>query len=186
MKVYLTTLDSATRDDLGIIEEMLNKDNGPIKFKVIPSNLKTEYGERYRESKKLSLEDISKINLEVKQENNIYGDYLVLVTNKNIEKPKPITIHGKESWYSVFAFKDIAVNSTGWNEITEQRSYLAVAHQIVENIFQSLCHMNLNSNELLADVHLQSKGCINDYCKNKNEIHAKYYPDLFVKPARTR
>jgi len=181
MKIYLTTLDSATRDDLLIIEEMLNKDKGPIAFKIVASNTKSGYAERYKDLKKLSLIDIKEINHEIKSENNIFGNYLVLITNKIIEKPAPVTIHGKESWYSAFAFKDIAVHSLGWNDITEQRSYLAIAHQIIENIFQSLSRMNLNSNELLEDVHLQSKGCINDYCRNKNEIHAKILSGFICK-----
>ncbi len=48
-------------------------------------------------------------------------------------------------------------------EITEDRSYLAIAHQIIENIFQSLSQINLGSTKLMQEIHLNSKGCINDY-----------------------
>ncbi|SEM18397.1 hypothetical protein SAMN05421856_101604 [Chryseobacterium taichungense] len=173
MTIYLFTLDDHLTEDISVIVDMLNKSKGSLKFKILPYRSSTGYYKLYYQSKSLTLESISEICNELKGENNVFENYGILITSKKIEKPKAITLDGKESWYSAFVFKNIAINSNDWEEITEDRSYLAIAHQIIENIFQSLSQINLGSTELMQEIHLNSKGCINDYGRNRVEIYAK-------------
>lgn len=186
MTVYLFTLDDHLAEDISVIVDMLNKNKGSLKFKILSYNSSTEYYNFYKRSKSLTLESISEICSKLKGENNVYEDYGVLVTSKNIEKPKAITLEGKESWYSAFVFKNIAINSNDWEEITEDRSYLAIAHQIIENIFQSLSQINLGSTKLMQEIHINSKGCINDYGRNRSEIYAKIMSGYICKNCQER
>lgn len=186
MTIYLFTLDDHLREDISVIVDMFNKNKGSLKFKILSYKSSTDYYNLYKKSRSLTLESISEICNKLKGENNVYEDYGVLITSKNIEKPKVITLEGKESWYSAFVFKNIAINSNDWEEITEDRSYLAIAHQIIENIFQSLSQLNLGSTELMEEIHFNSKGCINDYGRNRSEIYAKIMSGYICKNCQER
>jgi len=186
MTVYLFTLDDHLAEDISVIVGMFNQNKGLLKFKILSYKSSTEYYSLYHKSKSLTLESISEICNKLKGENNVFEDYGVLVTSKNIEKPKAITLEGKESWYSAFEYKNIAINSNDWNEITEDRSYLAIAHQVIENLFQSLSQMNLGSTQLLEEIHVNSRGCINDYCRNRSEIYAKILSGFICKNCQER
>ena len=185
MKVYLTTIDPETFEDLEVILDLLKKDAGPIVFKLLEVDFRSNYIEEYQSLKRLNPDNITSICNQIKSENGIYEEYIVLITNKGLDIPVPKNLLGKD-WNSAFLHRNIAVNSSRWDKLTEDRSYLAVAHQIIENLFQSFSHLKINSQKLIKDVHTEPKGCINDYCKNFEQTYSKILSGYICNPCQDR
>ncbi len=173
MEVFITTLNKDLEDDVEVILDMFTKDKGEIVFKPLPIDIDAEYVKRYNEVERLEIDDIEKICGAIKSENKIWDEYIVLITDKGIDIPTSKSLQDKD-WNSAYIFKNIVVkNSKGFKKMTEDRPYLGIAHQIIENIFQSISRIKINSTKLFRDVHVEAKGCINDYCKNFSDIKTK-------------
>lgn len=162
-------------EDVENIVEMFKKDKGPIHFHYLAVDYNSEYFEKHESLSKLKVEDINEICSGLRSsstEKIETWDSVVFLTPKKLDIPY-LNVPKEKDWNSVFFTHNIAVNCTRWDEITEGRPYLAVAHQIIENIFQDLSNIEINSQKLYKNIHIDTEVCINDYCKNLNETKGK-------------
>jgi hypothetical protein len=89
--------------------------------------------------------------------------FVVLLTNRK----------NALNWFSANDMsRNIFVHTAEWELYTQVNAKYPIAYQVVENIMQSL--MNLNVEEGPSDyIHEPLKGCMNDFCDDKNQIIIK-------------
>lgn len=90
-------------------------------------------------------------------------DYVVLITS----------IRNNQNWFSAFNEKNIFVHGEEWDMISDVDSKFGIAHQCIENVFQSLIKLDIDNVLEEPNIHMKSIGCINDFCGNKQEILQK-------------
>ena len=89
-------------------------------------------------------------------------DFVVLLS------PKP----NIDNWFSAPDFENnIFVHTEGWEMYCRKEPKYPLAHEIMSNIVQSYLFEDLD--ELAAQSHTASVGCINDYCKKKEDVIKK-------------
>lgn len=89
-------------------------------------------------------------------------DFVVLLTDRS----------NALNWFSAFQERNIFVHTAGWTKITQKNAKYPISYQVIENIMQSL--MKIDISETPNDyVHDTTRGCMNDFCKNKEEILSK-------------
>lgn len=77
------------------------------------------------------------------------------------------------NWFSSFdGDRNIFVHTAEWDEYTNVNPEYPITHQVVENILQFLMKADL-LNVPNNYIHEPLKGCINDFCYNKNQIIIK-------------
>lgn len=175
MKVQIASFSPDFDEDVENIIGMFNKDKGPITFQKFTVDYGSDYYKKYEEFTQLKIEDINEISQLLRKESRSImedSDFLAIVTPKKLDIPL-LTVPKQKDWNSVFISFNLAVNCTRWDKITEGRPYLAVAHQIIENIFQALSEIEINSQKLYQKIHIDTEVCINDYCKNLEETKGK-------------
>ncbi|GAA4149520.1 hypothetical protein GCM10022217_01540 [Chryseobacterium ginsenosidimutans] len=173
MKVYVCALENYGKKYVDQVLNLFNSVDGVIEFKKIETNRNLQYD--YEDLTKLKQDKILEIIDRIRKENEYIGEsYVVLLTNKGLDIPI-IKLPKEKDWNSVFIHLSIAVNCSysRWQKITDGKVYLAVAHQIVENVFQALSHMELNSQIQLESVHQETEICVNDYCTELWETKGK-------------
>ena len=188
MNTFIASFAQDFDDDVENIVEMFKKDKGPINFQLLPVDYDSDYFKNYESLSSLRTEDINDICSSLRQstkEKIASSDVVVIITPKKLDIPV-ISTPKEKDWNSVFISHNIAVNCSRWDKITEGRPYLAVAHQIIENIFQDLSHIEINSQKLYKDIHVDSEVCINDYCKNLNETKGKIRSGFICKSCTER
>lgn len=95
---------------------------------------------------------------------DINGDsFVVLLTNRK----------NALNWFSANdKSKNIFVNTAEWNLYTKVNAKYPIAYQVVENVMQSLMNIDL-TNVPNQYVHESLRGCMNDFCRDKNQIIIK-------------
>lgn len=173
MKVNILYLLSRGRNEVEDVIDMFAKDPGPIKFNLIEHNDTATYFKIHKELKRISLDDFDLISSTARKELALNEEeIIVLITNRNLESPAK-KLKSIKDWYSFYLKRNIIVKCGIWDEITEGKPYLGIAHQIIENLFQNLSMINLNSDNLSDSIHMDTEVCINDYCETINEAKAK-------------
>ena len=188
MNTFIASFAQDFDDDVENIVEMFKKDKGPINFQFLPVDYDSDYFKNYESLSSLRTEDINDICSSLRQstkEKIASSDVVVIITPKKLDIPV-ISTPKEKDWNSVFISHNIAVNCSRWDKITEGRPYLAVAHQIIENIFQDLSHIEINSQKLYKDIHVDTEVCINDYCKNLDETKGKIRSGFICKSCTER
>ncbi len=91
------------------------------------------------------------------------NDFVVLLTNRR----------NALNWFSAFdQNRNVFVHTNEWDSFTNANPKYPIAYQVVENIMEVL--MNLDTNNLESPyIHMVPKGCMNDFCHNKEEIILK-------------
>ncbi|WP_312394398.1 hypothetical protein [Chryseobacterium sp.] len=185
MKVAIFALESSRKKYIDQIIELFKSVDGIIEFEKIDANENLQH--QHGEKTKLDITDIISINGEVRDNNpqTLY-DFVIMLTTKDIDISVP-EFSGDKNWNSVIYHGNIAVNcSHRWSKITDGRIHLAVGHQILENIFQAISKMELNSIIQLEAVHQDTDICINDYCKNIEETKGKIRSGFVCKVCKER
>ena len=59
------------------------------------------------------------------------------------------------------------------NIIPKDDEKFGIAYQVVENIFQSQIGLNISDVDKDPNIHMESIGCINDFCENKIDVMLK-------------
>jgi hypothetical protein len=76
------------------------------------------------------------------------------------------------NWFSHCENKNAFVHTGDWEHYTNSNHKYTVAYQVVENVMQSL--MKIDSITIPnVYVHIDSRGCMNDFCQNKEQIILK-------------
>ena len=77
------------------------------------------------------------------------------------------------NWFSSFdGRRNIFVNTAEWNQFTSVSSKYPISYQILENIMKSLMNLDI-ANDKDTYLHEPVRGCMNDFCVNKNQIIIK-------------
>jgi len=172
MNVHITAFESYNEEEVTKILEILREVKGTIEFKYLPYHRETFEFLDFNKKERFDQEDILDISQSLRNTNDDI-DYLVILTSKGLDIPV-VSLPKEKDWYSVFVSRNIAVHiSDRWESVIKDKPYLAAAHQIVENVFQGLSHMELNSQIQLESVHQQTEICINDYCSEIWETRGK-------------
>ena len=90
-------------------------------------------------------------------------DFVVILTNRR----------NALNWFSSFdKDKNIFVHTSDWDTFTKVHAKYPIAYQVVENILQQL--MELEMSVINSEfIHKTAKGCMNDFCMNKEEVLLK-------------
>lgn len=170
MNVFITCTPEFSYDKLDEIVTLLSSIPGELKFiKGKPLN--------YTQFRRLNpkFEDVSQIMSLTFEElfDLIQGyrefreiideDYIILVTS----------IRNRLRWFSAFSKNNIFIQGDEWDLISSVDSKFSIAHQCVENIFQSLIDIDIYNAESEPNIHFDAINCINDFCKNKSHILRK-------------
>jgi hypothetical protein len=99
-------------------------------------------------------------------ENIEIDSFVVVLSSKKLD----FAFHTNKKWFSYFSLKDIVVRTYDWDEYTNNKPHIAIAYQVIENIFQSLSGYRYN---MFNYFHNPAKSCINDFCRNEYEIEHK-------------
>ncbi len=93
----------------------------------------------------------------------------------------------KKRWFSYFSDKNIIVKTYGWELYTSNREYLAISHQIIENVFQILSGLHLKSYERCQTFHLNNTTvCINSFSLFEEEIKIKLLSGVICESCITK
>lgn len=89
------------------------------------------------------------------------SDYVVLLTE----------FDNKEDWFSAVSKKNIFIDIKGWEGIIKREASIGIAYQVFENVFQSLIKIDWEKARTSKKyIHQKTKGCINDFCENKEDV----------------
>jgi len=90
-------------------------------------------------------------------------DFIVLLTNRR----------NALNWFSAFdKTRNIFVHTNEWDSFTNANPKYPIAYQIVENVIEFLMKLDIE-NPNNPYIHMQSKGCMNDFCYNKEDVILK-------------
>jgi hypothetical protein len=90
-------------------------------------------------------------------------DFVVVLTNRSNDL----------TWFSSFdEMRNIFVHTNEWDLFTNANPKYPIAYQIVENVMQFLMKIDIE-NPHNPYMHMRPKGCMNDFCHNKEEVILK-------------
>ena len=170
MQVYITGTPDVTIMLLNRVVNLLNRCPGPLKFVRHPS-LTTDYFSNIigdnNDSPMITFDQIVNLCGHYRFDENIEIDsFVVVLSSKKLD----FAFQTNKKWLSYFSLKDIVVRTYDWDEYTNNKPHIAIAYQVIENIFQSLSGYRYN---MFNYFHNPAKGCINDFCRNEYEIEYK-------------
>lgn len=124
-----------------------------------------------------SYTDIKEIAGKYRYEHKIdKNDILVVISNHKLEYEH---FNEEKRWFSFFLNNDIIVRSYGWENYTDDKVHLGIAHQIAENIFQIKSGFSLKSVTNSNLYHYDSGTvCINNFVIKEDEIKIKLYSGI--------
>jgi len=170
MQVYITGTPEVTNKLIKGVVDLLNKCPGPLKF-VGHESVTTDYFSNIignnNDSPMINFDQIVNLCGHYRFDENIeFDSFVVVLSSKKLD----FAFHTNKKWFSYFSLKDIVVRTYDWDEYTNNKPQIAIAYQIIENIFQSLSGYRYNT---FNYFHNPAKSCINDFCRNEYEIEHK-------------
>lgn len=170
MQVYITGTPEVTNKLIKGVVDLLNKCPGPLKF-IVHKSVAADYFSNIigdnNDSPMITFDQIVNLCGHYRFDENIEIDsFVVVLSSKKLD----FASQTNKKWFSYFSLKDIVVRTYDWDEYTNNKPQIAIAYQVIENIFQSLsgyCYNKFNY------FHNPAKGCINDFCRNEYEIEYK-------------
>lgn len=170
MQVYITGTPEVTSRLINRVVDLLNKCQGPLKF-VAHESLTASYflnivGDN-NDSPMITFDQIVNLCDHYRFDENIeINSFVIVLSSIKLD----FAVIESKKWFSYFSLKDIVVRTYDWDEYTNNKPHIAIAYQVIENIFQSLSGYRYN---MFNYFHRPAKGCINDFCKNEYEIEYK-------------
>ena len=153
--------------------EILTSQIGPLKFNLIEFSNKTECFKLHTSFNKITLQNLKSLSDLVREEEGLDPEeFVVIVSAKSLDTPNK-KLKTFKDWISFYQDRNIVIKSSGWDKVTENRPHLGIAHQIVENLFQNLSHVDLESLKLNESIHFEVEPCINSFCENLKETKFK-------------
>ena len=167
MKVHITATPDVDSQLIGDVINVLNVVKGEIEFqelKPYPFNILRLAVPQLSDPTSispLSFEELFRICDVYRELNKIpLEEFVVVITE----------IENVDEWFSAFNDKNIFVKAIGWEDLTNKDRKIAVAHQIVENLFQSLIKIDIPNYMTEPNVHHVPIGCINDMCEYEMQV----------------
>lgn len=172
MRVIITSTPEFTAQLTKSVVEVLRQTPGEIEFSLGKQATVRKYGHynpkmmEINKIKSLSFKEIFKLcdTYRTVFEEDVPSDaYVVLLT----------TIKNKKDWFSANNERNIFIYGEEWEYYTKKDAKYGIAHQVLENIFQSLIELNINDVDNEPNIHIPSIGCINDMCMDKVDVMLK-------------
>ena len=170
MKVHITATPDVDRIFHDSIVEYLKSVGDTIDFRSLGQMdyIKLEFiNKKFKNREKVknlsfteifNLVNYFRVMFQIKEE-----DYVILLTN----------ISNNKEWYSAFDKNNIFVNCSELKGVLGDKLIYGIAYQCIENIFQSLIHLDINKYLSEPNIHFQPVGCINDYCDEESQVLIK-------------
>lgn len=169
MKVYVTGTPEVSKQLIKKVVQLLGETKGPInpsQIDLLRSKDLEPYVNLDEKEIPITFDSLNKVAEKGRLASNYdNGDFYVILTSHKLD----LAFFGK-NWFSYFNKKNVFVRTYGWEEHTPGKVHIAIAHQIIENVFQSLSGYKFERYDYYHD---RAKGCINDFCKNEYEIEFK-------------
>lgn len=171
MNIYITYTPGVDSNIFELTLKLLKSVVGPLKFnslKEIDLSYINELNPESEYSKfQITFWELEEIANKLRNVNGLSSnDFIVILTELKLD----FTFISNKDWFGYFNEKNIFVRTYGWEEYSKNKPYLTIAHQVVENIFQSLSGYKF---ERLTGYHKRAIGCINDFCHNDYDIELK-------------
>ena len=156
MKVFIIRTENCAYELAEKTAAILQNVNGPVEFVCV-----NKAGQRNDVPLNSRHAQFFKTAVEFRNEKNIQTeDFVVLLT----ETPN------LENWFSAFDSKNNAYIHTGqWELFTDVTAEYPIAYSIVENLIQTLMKLDIDNLDT-PYIHVQPKGCVNDFCGDKKQI----------------
>ena len=169
MNVYVTSTPEISTSKTTKVVELLNSIKGPLNFFVVDKLSKANHRNLVDfddNTLPIFFDNLNKV-AESERDSFSYNhdDFYVILTSKKLDN----AFYGK-NWFSYFNQRNIFVRTYGWEIHTRRKTHIAIAHQVIENIFQSLSGYKF---EDYTGYHDRPQGCLNDFCHNEYEIEFK-------------
>lgn len=132
---------------------------GPTQFKRLNQKL-----EEISQIKSLTFDEYFDLVQGYRELREIADDEFVILIS---------SIKNDKEWFSAFQRRNVFVHGDEWDLISNVDSKFGIAHQCVENIFQSICELDIDDYESEPNIHKTTIGCINDFCDEKEDIIRK-------------
>jgi hypothetical protein len=181
MKVHLIKTPEYEMEDFNEVYDFLSSFEGPIQF--IPStyafnasqfeflgysNLKNEEG-----VKKLLFDITLKTSLSWEQLFSLCRYYRNTFNINDSDFVVLLTLRSNTlNWFSHTENRNVFIQASDWDRYTNSNPKYPIAYQIAENIMQSIMEVDM-SNIPNDNIHLNPRGCMNDFCENKDQIILK-------------
>lgn len=169
MNVYITGTPELSYNKLNQVVDLLNKVKGPLTFHTIETLEKRNllpHVDLDDDYPRIYFKNLNKVANSVRDYNRFPSeDFYVILTSHKLEDA-----YVGKNWFSYFNQRNIFVRTYGWETHTRRKTHIAIAHQVIENIFQSLSGYEF---EDFTGYHDRPKGCLNDFCHNDYEIEFK-------------
>lgn len=170
--VYLVGTPEIEKNLITGVQGILQVIKGPIKF-VVADTLKDEekstwYQNLVSKENKFpyyKTEELLQLAVGYRGIRKILKDNFVVVFT---------SLPHEKNWFSAVDKKDIFVTTRNWENFISKDPKIAMAHQVIENIQQSMLGVFWhNANEANPNVHFKQQYCLNDFCRKKSQILAK-------------
>ena len=173
MNVYITCTPEFSSDKLDEIVSLLKSVPGELEFKKREPLTQTQYRrlnekfENINQISSLSFEEFFYLIQDIRERIPAIdideSDFVILISS----------IKHTGNWFSAFNKKNIFIHGDEWDLVSNVDSKFGIAHQCVENIFQSLIDLDLSNVRAEPNIHMTAIGCINDFCGHKPDILQK-------------
>lgn len=170
MNIYITCTPEFSESKVDEIIALLSSIPGELKFikgQSLTQNLYKRLNPKFDDINSissLSFEEYFDIVQGYRDIRDIdVNDFVILISS----------IRNNRNWFSAFNKRNIFVHGVEWDFYSNVDSKYGIAHQCVENIFQSLIELDINNISTNPNIHRNPIGCINDYCGHKPEILVK-------------
>jgi hypothetical protein len=169
MNVYVTNTPEISTSKTTKVVELLNSIKGPLNFFLVDKLSKANHRNLVDfddNTLPIFFDNLNKV-AESERDSFSYNhdDFYVILTSKKLDN----AFYGK-NWFSYFNQRNIFVRTYGWEIHTRRKTHIAIAHQVIENIFQSLSGYKFKD---FTRYHDRPQGCLNDFCHNEYEIEFK-------------
>lgn len=170
MKVFITGTPAIEITLINSVIELLSKVKGPISLHAIDPLEKEsiqlvvrQFVEDGVTTERLEFDELINISQLYRLKYNVdKDDVLVILTS--IQMVHRFNATANKNWFSYYRGNNIVVKTIGWDRFVGNKLEVAISHQVIENLFQT--HIGLG----FSDYHMESKGCINDFCDNESDI----------------
>lgn len=172
MEVFIAGTPEITKEEINKVVDFLSCQKGPINFvnlDVLSKESLESIIENYNPEYGFQIESLKKISKSYRFKNDLhFSHYLVVLTSYKLDFEYYNT---EKKWFSYFRDKDFFVRTNDWEVFSKNLPHIAIAHQTVECLFQSLQGYPYGHFE---NYHKMPIGCINDFCSNENDISIKF------------
>jgi len=173
MKVFITGTSADDINPINEVVDLLSKIKGPISFHALEPLEKENIQLVVRQfdidgvkTEKLEFDELINISLLYRIKYGLEKDD-VLVILTSIQLVHQFNAETNKTWFSYYRGNNIVVKTIGWERFVDKKMNVAISHQVIENLFQTLL------GESFTGFHMDSRSCINDFCENEVEITYK-------------